>query len=111
MITQAGQMDRRIEFYRQDDTEDAFGQKSSSFTTTGVSVWAKVVQRSGKESEVSDQMVAVKKVDFIIRYKSELVLETYRILYDTKFYTIEAIIEDEARDSFMKLETRLSDAQ
>jgi len=108
MITQAGQLDRRIEFYRQSSDVDNFGQDVGAFTSTGISVWAKVIDKSGSESEESNQIVAVSNVNFLIRYNSSI-LETWRILYRSKYYRIEAIIEDESRDSFMRIETRISD--
>ena len=107
MINQSGQLDRRITIKTFTTSTDTFGQINKSFSTLA-SVWAKVVERSGSEKEVSDQIVAVKKVDFFIRHRSD-VNEQMRIEYDGKTYTIEAIINSDSRDSFQRIETRLSD--
>ena len=108
MIDQAGQLDRRIEFYRRSDTVDAFGQNTNAFVTTGLFAWAKIVEKSGKEGEEGNQIVATKKVEFIVRY-NESILETWRILYDSQFYFIEAILSADERNSFLKLVTRWED--
>jgi SPP1 family predicted phage head-tail adaptor len=107
MIKQAGQLDRRITLQTFTSSTDAFGQLNKSFTTLA-SVWAKVVEKSGSENEQSDQLVAVKKVHFFIRYRSDI-NEQMRIVYNNKTYKIEAIISDESRDSFQRIETRLTD--
>ena len=86
---------------------DSFGQATRDFETLA-NVWAKVVEKSGSENEQSDQLVAVKKVHFFIRYRSDI-NEQMRIVYNSKTYKIEAIISDESRDSFQRIETRLTD--
>lgn len=107
MIKQAGQLDRRITIQTFTSSTDAFGQRNKSFSTLA-SVWAKVVEKSGSESEESNQIVAVKKVHFFIRHRSDL-NEQMRIVYNNKTYKIESIINDESRDSFQRIETRLTD--
>ncbi len=107
MIKQSGQLDRRITIQKFTSSTDTFGQKNKTFLTLA-SVWAKVHERSGVENEQSDQIIAVKKVDFIIRHRSDL-NEQMRIEYNGKTYEIEAIIDHDARDSFQRIETRLTD--
>jgi len=107
MIKQSGQLDRRVIFQSQASSTDAFGQNVGSWSDT-LTLWAKVIERSGSESEQSNQIVAVRKVDFIIRYNSQI-NELFRVSYRSKIYQIEAIIQDESRDSFMRIETRLAD--
>lgn len=86
---------------------DPYGQATRDFELFA-NLWAKVVERSGSESEQSNQIVAVRKVDFFIRYNAQI-NETFRVSYRSRIYEIEAIIHDESRDSFMKIETRLTD--
>lgn len=107
MIKQSGQLDRRITIKTFTTSTDGFGQINKSFSTLA-SVWAKVEEKSGSEKEVSDQMLAVKKVDFLIRHRSDL-NEQMRIEYNGKTYKIEAIINADSRDSFQRIETRLTD--
>ena len=107
MIKQAGQLDRKIVIQTFTSSTDAFGQKNKSFSTLA-SVWAKVIEKSGTEGEESDQIVAVKEVHFLIRYRSDI-NEQMRIVFDGKTYKIEAIINDDSRKSFQRIETRLAD--
>ena len=107
MIKQSGQLDRRITIKKFTTSTDDFGQINKTFTTLA-SVWAKVVEKSGSEKEISDQIVAVKKVEFTIRHRSDL-NEQMRIEYNGKTYTIEAIIGSDQRDSFQRIDTRLAD--
>ena len=86
---------------------DSFGQDVGDFTTA-FSRWAKVVEKSGTEDEEGNQIVAVKRVEFFIRYDSEI-QETWRIEYDSKTYMIEAILNSDSRDAFMRIVTRYSD--
>ena len=107
MIDHAGQLDRRIEFTRQSADVDSFGQDVGTFSTA-FSRWAKVEEKSGNEGEEGNQMVATKRVHFFIRYDSNI-QETWRIVYNSKTYTIDAILNADARQSFMKIVTTLKD--
>ena len=107
MIDQAGQLDRRITFKRQSADVDSFGQDVGVFSTA-FSRWAKVEEKSGKEGEDGNQIIASKRVDFFIRYDSQI-NETWRIEYNGKTYMIEAILNADSRQSFQKIVTRLSD--
>ena len=107
MIDQAGQLDRRIDFTRQSADVDSFGQDVGVFSTA-FSRWAKVEEKSGKEGEDGNQIIASKRVDFFIRYDSQI-NETWRIEYNGKTYMIEAILNADSRQSFQKIVTRLSD--
>ena len=107
MITDAGQLDRRITLQTYTTSTDAFGQVVKTFSTLAT-VWAKVEEKSGKEGEEGDQVIASKKVNFLIRHRSDL-NEQMRVVYDNNTYKIEAIINDDARRAFMRIETRWSD--
>lgn len=107
MIDHAGQLDRRIEFQRQSADVDSFGQDIGVFSTA-FSRWAKVEEKSGKEGEMGDQIVATKRVEFFIRYDSTI-NETWQIVYDSKTYKIEAILNADDRKSFMRIVTKISD--
>jgi SPP1 family predicted phage head-tail adaptor len=107
MIDHAGQLDRRIEFQNQSTSVDDYGQNVGGFSTA-FSRWAKVEEKSGTEGEEGNQMVATKRVHFFIRYDSAI-QETWRIVYNSKTYTIDAILNADARESFMKIVTTLKD--
>ncbi len=107
MIDQSGQLDRRIAIQSFTESTDDFGEVILSFTTLA-NVWAKVVEKSGNEGEDGNQMVATQKVEFFIRYRSDI-NEQMQIVYENKTYTIEAILNADARKSFQKIVTRFAD--
>ena len=109
MIDQAGQLDRRITIQNFSETTDSFGQEVKSFSTLA-SVWANVVERVGREGEDGDMIAATKKVEFIIRYRTD-VDEEMRISYNSNTYKIQAIQSADARKAFLKIVCLWSDAQ
>ena len=109
MIDQAGQLDRRITIQNFSETTDSFGQEVKSFSTLA-SVWANVVEKMGSEGEDGDMIAATKKVEFIIRYRTD-VNEEMRISYNSNTYKIQAIQSADARKAFLKIVCLWSDAQ
>jgi len=109
MIDQAGQLDRRITIKNFSETTDSFGQQVKSFSTLA-SVWANVVEKIGSEGEDGDMIAATKKVEFIIRYRTD-VNEEMRISYNSNTYKIQAIQSADARKAFLKIVCLWSDAQ
>jgi SPP1 family predicted phage head-tail adaptor len=87
--------------------QDYFGQRRVDFTTLAA-VWAKVEEKSGVEGEMSYQLIAERRVQFLIRWRSDI-NEQMRILYRGRIYEIESIISDDARKHTMKIHTKLSD--
>lgn len=108
MIDQAGQLDRRITIKNFSETTDNFGQQVKSFSTLA-SVWANVVEKMGGEGEDGDMIAATKKVEFIIRYRTD-VNEEMRISYNSNTYKIQAIQSADARKAFLKIVCLWSDA-
>ena len=109
MIDQAGQLDRRITIQNFSETTDSFGQEVKSFSTLA-SVWANVVEKVGREGEDGEMIAATKKVEFIIRYRTD-VDEEMRISYNSNTYKIQAIQSADARKAFLKIVCLWSDAQ
>ena len=109
MIDQAGQLDRRITIQTFSETTDNFGQEVKSFSTLA-SVWANVVEKVGREGEDGEMIAATKKVEFIIRYRTD-VDEEMRIVYNNNTYKIQAIQYADARKAFLKIVCLWSDAQ
>lgn len=103
-----GDFDQRITIQNVTESVDVFGQRIKSFSTLAA-VWAKVEEKSGVEGEQSDQIIASKKVQFLIRWRND-VNERMPIVYRGKIYEIESIISGDARRHTMVLHTRLSDA-
>ena len=112
MIDQAGQLDRRITLQTFSEATDAFGQEVKSYSTLAT-VWAKVVEKIGTgngEKEEGDMIAATKKVEFMIRYRTD-VNEEMRISYNSNIYKIKAIQSADARKAFLKIVCLWSDAQ
>lgn len=109
MIDQSGQLDRRIAIQSFTESTDDFGEVILSFTTLA-NVWAKVVETGAHfgEGEEGNQVVATKRVEFFIRYRSDI-NEQMQIVHDNTTYTIEAILNADARKSFQKIVTRFAD--
>jgi SPP1 family predicted phage head-tail adaptor len=107
MIDQSGQLDRRIVIQGYTTSTDAFGEVVKSFTTLAT-VWAKVEEKSGKEGEDGNQIVASKKVEFFIRYRSDI-NEQMRIVYNNETYKIETILNADSRKAFQRIVTRFAD--
>jgi SPP1 family predicted phage head-tail adaptor len=108
MIDQAGQLDRRITIQTFSETTDNFGQEVKSFSTLA-SVWANVVEKVGSEGEDGEMIAATKKVEFVIRYRTD-VNEEMRISYNSNTYKIQAIQSADARKAFLKIVCLWSDA-
>ena len=109
MIDQAGQLDRRIIIQGFSESTDTFGQEVKSFSTLDT-VWANVKEKIGSEGEEGDMIASTKKVEFIIRYRTD-VNEQMRILYNSNIYKIQTIQNADARKAFLKLVCLWSDAQ
>lgn len=109
MIDQAGQLDRRITIQSFSTTTDAFGQKIKSFGTLA-NVWAKVVEKVGDEDENGDMISATKRVDFFIRYRSDI-NEQMRITYNNETYKIHAIQSADARKAYQMIRCEYTDAE
>ena len=107
MIKQAGELDRRITIQSFTTSTDSFGEVNKSFITLA-NVWAKVEDKSGKEGEESEQIIATKRVEFFIRYRADI-NEQMRIIYENETYKIESIINDDSRKAFQKIVTRWAD--
>jgi len=107
MIDHAGQLDRRITIQSFTTTTDDFGEVVKSFTTLA-EVWAKVEEKRGNEGEDGNQLVATKRVEFFIRYRSDI-NEQMRIVYNNETYKIETILNADARKAFQKIVTRWAD--
>jgi SPP1 family predicted phage head-tail adaptor len=111
MIDHAGQLDRRITIQSFTTTTDDFGQKNKSFGTL-VTVWAKVVEAIGTgngEGNNGDMISATKRVDFFIRYRSDI-NEQMQIVYNNKTYKIHAIQSADAREAFQMIRCEYTDA-
>lgn len=102
-----GDFDQRITIQTLSEAADDFGQHIQTFSTLA-NVWARVEEKSGNESELGNQIVARKRVDFVIRYKTGL-NERMRVVYRGNTYKIQSIINEDARKAFMRITTEITD--
>ncbi len=109
MIDHAGQLDRRITIQSFGTTTDDFGEVVKSFTTLA-NVWAKVEEKRGDEGEDGNQLVATKRVEFFIRYRSDI-NEQMRITYNNETYKIHAIQSADARKAYQMIRCEYTDAE
>lgn len=91
-----GKLDRRITIERATLTVNDYGERAETWTTLAT-VWAEVNYRPGSGSETiqSDQIYAVQRVRFVIRYSSTVsgVRPSDRVSYAGQYYQIEAVQE------------------
>jgi SPP1 family predicted phage head-tail adaptor len=102
-----GDFDQRITIQNVTESVDTFGQRVQSFSTLAV-VWAKVEEKRGAEGEQSNQIVATRMVEFLIRYRAGL-NERMRVVYRGNTYMIESIISGDERKNTLRIHTKLSD--
>jgi len=102
-----GDFDQRITIQGVSESVDTFGQRVQTFSTLAV-VWAKVEEKRGSEGEDSNQIVATRMVEFLIRYRAGL-NERMRIVYRGNTYMIESIISGDDRKKTLRIHTKLSD--
>jgi len=105
---QIGQLDRRIVLERPTLVANSYGEETITWSDY-LTVWAMVEWKGGSEKEESDKLTAKSKVVFTVRNLGNLVDETYRILYKTKYYYIQAINEIDGREMFLELLTEEKD--
>jgi len=91
-----GKLDRRITIQRATLTVNDYGERAETWTTLAT-VWAEVNFRPGSGSETieSDQVFAVQRVRFVIRYSSTVsdLKPSDRVSYNGQLYQIEAVQE------------------
>jgi len=87
---------------------DLYGQATRDFETLA-NVWAKVVEKVGNEGENGDMISSTHRVDFFIRYRTDINAQM-RILYNDKTYKILAIQSADARDAFQMIRCEYTDA-
>ncbi len=102
-----GDFDQRITIQNVTESVDTFGQRVQSFSTLAV-VWAKVEEKRGAEGEQSNQIVATRMVEFLIRYRAGL-NERMRVVYRGNTYMIESIISGDERKNTLRIHTKWSD--
>ena len=105
---QIGKLDRRVVLESPTRVTNSYGEETLVWGEYR-EVWAMVEWNGGDEKEESDKITAKTKNTFTIRNIDITVDETYRILYKTKYYYIQAINEIDGREMFLELLTENRD--
>lgn len=85
-----GELDQRIALYKTTVGADDWNHRTESRQLLST-VWAKVIYKSGTETQTADQRVGVDKVEFLIRYKSGLSAKETIVQYGTDFYNVHSV--------------------
>lgn len=100
-----GELDRRIKLENYSVTQNDYGEERRTWSEY-LEIWAKVDFNGGQAKDEFDKLTAISKAVFFIRNIGLSSLsEKTRILYNSKYYYIEAINEIEGRESFLELIT------
>lgn len=86
-------LDRRITIETPTSTKDATGAPTLSWATLA-EVGANMKWKGGDESEVLSKVTAKTRVQFLIRYRTDID-HSMRISYDGDYYNILAILDDQ----------------
>ena len=92
----AGRLDRRIAIQSATEVADAAGEPIQTWATT-VTLWASYEEARGEEHPGADQRVAKRRVQFGIRYRTDVAItprRDRRIVFDSRNYDILAVHED-----------------
>jgi len=66
-------------------------------------VWADVEWKSGDEGEKDEVITQTQKVDFVLRWRSAINANDYRIVFDNDVFDIESVKLVDAYRTWMKL--------
>ncbi len=90
MIKQVGQLDRRITLRNPTEAKDAYGEDVRTYTDLS-DVWAKVEYQKSNEKEETERLTNITKVDFTIRYRSDVTAKT-QISWHSETYEVDGIL-------------------
>lgn len=100
-----GDFDRRITIQTFTVAKNTEGEDIRTWSTL-ITLWAKKIDTSGNEMFEADQLTAIGKIDWIIRYRTDIT-ERMRISFDSEYYDVLNIeeIEEEGRKRYLLLKT------
>lgn len=106
MITDAGQLDRRVTFQQATTSRNANGEPVDTYSTYA-SRWAKIEYGGGGDVVEGDRLLAQSTVKFTVRYDSRI-NKGMRIKYKHWFYNIIRLTE-QGRNDFLILDCETTD--
>ena len=104
-----GELDRYITIQTASATGvNVYGESTSGWSTLD-QVWAKIDWKGGSEGEDNSQIANVERVEFTIRYRSDI-SPKMRISYDSDVFDIESIVQVGGRKRFQLLKCKTWDS-
>ena len=96
-LLKSGELDNYITIYQLTRTQDSYGGYSNSRSILK-SIWAKIVPHKGTEKVEDDTITGTLKVAFLVRYDSDLELDSatvspqrkFQIYYLSKYWELES---------------------
>ena len=101
-----GRLDKRITIQTRTVATDTWNHEVITWTTRATT-WASVRFNSGRETQEADQRVAIDRVTFTVRHRTDIQL-TDRIEYGGGYYDIQSI-QEVGRDEAIRLITTKRD--
>lgn len=98
---QVGELDRRISIEERVLVKDIMNHDTVTWTER-VECWAKVTHKGGRDIEAGKQTVEVDRVEFLLRYNSEIET-TDRVVHDGNNYGILSIDVFGMRNEWLRL--------
>ena len=101
MPIRAGTLRHKITIQSQTSSTDSYGEPSDTWAS-GNSVWASIEPLSGTEKDVGEGLVGIVDTKIIIRYDSSATPKK-RLLFGSRVFGIEAVINHDERNDYMTL--------
>ena len=98
---QAGKLRHRLALQSAATTRNSYGEKEKAWSTYDT-VWGSVEPMQGNERVLAQQVNAKLSHKIRIRYNSSVTVQ-HRILFDSRYFHINAIILPEEREAEMEL--------
>ena len=97
-----GKLDRRVKLQNYSTSANAYGELEKTYSDLA-EVWAMFRFKTGNEKTEGEQVTAIEKHEFVIRYRSDF-NEKGRIFYDSKYYYVKSLGEyGEQRKRYLKI--------
>jgi SPP1 family predicted phage head-tail adaptor len=93
----AGQLQHRVQFQRQEQVQNAYGEFTASWVTV-IQRWVRLVPVSGTENLHADQLDA--RVTHEIQMRHERIDPNYRMIYRGRVFELVSIINED-EDGFV----------
>lgn len=101
MLIESSKLRQRITVQRKEMTRDGFGDPAVSWVDVAT-LWAEVVDRSGKQVYETEQQIDTAYTRIRIRYRNDI-MPQMRVVYRGEFYEIQAVLDINGHSDFIEL--------